>query len=154
MEIKWKPIVCPIVFQRCTSIWGPPSRGKGCMYRQATEIISYQTATTWFGRTSSIWKMSSVCIQHPIIQRTKMSASHKSSLNDIFVKTDDKAAAQRQQFGLLFFFMPRFMSQTNSSSFPAAVSSGEIYSPAIKIPGIPEKGTCSNIYTDLFPSSH
>lgn len=83
-----------------------------------------------------------------------MSASHKSFLNDIFVKTDDKAAAQRQQVGLLFFFMLRFMSQTNSSSFPAAVSSGEIYSPAIKIPGIPEKGTCSNIYTDLFPSSH
>lgn len=98
--------------------------------------------------------MSSVCIQHPIIQRTKMSAPHKSVLNDIFVKTHDKAAAQRQQFGQLFFFMPRFMPQTNSSSFPAAVSSGEIYSPAIKIPGIPEKGTRSNIYTNLFSSSH
>lgn len=83
-----------------------------------------------------------------------MSAHCKSFLSDIFVKNGDKAAAQRQKFGQSPFFMPRFIPQTNSSNFPAAVSSGEIYSPVIKIPGIPKKWTRLNIYTDLFPSSH
>lgn len=156
-EIKWTYVVCPGTFQRCTKVKVFEVHQQGgkdaCTGRLLKLSVPNELLPNLEGlQIPGKWALCAFSIQFS----KELKWKHTINLSSVIYLSKMVIRQQHRDNNLdnSPFFMPCFIPQTNSLNFPAAVSSGEIYSPVIKIPGIPKKWTCSNIYTDLFPSSH
>lgn len=156
-EIKWTYVVCPGTFQRCTKVKVFEVHQQGGKDACAGRLLKLSVPNELLPNLEGLqipgkWAICAFSIQFS----KELKLKHTINLSSVIYLSKMVIRQQHRDNNLdnSPFFMPCFIPQTNSLNFPAAVSSGEIYSPVIKIPGIPKKWTCSNIYTDLFPSSH